>query len=259
VKLVRNAKQRGIRVTAEVTPHHLTLTDEWVLGSLAPPLSSGDARPDATMESASKRKRSKGKPQGEREVYTPAWLDPAHLTPYDTSTRVCPPLRSRKDVDALLEGLKDNTIDAIASDHLPCTSHDKARVYSRAVCGISGTETAFGLTLSLVHQGLIDIMDVVHLLTEGPAHVLGRAPTTLIPGARADLVIFDPEYTWTVDAGRFATPSHNTPMHGQHLKGQVMLTMVGGDIVFRHDAFLPDRRSAPQASRLDGILPDEEE
>ncbi|MFQ3661083.1 MAG: amidohydrolase family protein, partial [Chloroflexaceae bacterium] len=109
--------------------------------------------------------------------------------------------------------------------------------------GISGLETALALVLSLVHRGEMDLVDLVARLTEGPAQVLGRSPATLRPGARADIVIFDPDATWTVDATRFVSRGQNTPLHGQRLKGLVILTMAGGRIVFRRD-----RAGAPEAA-----------
>ncbi len=244
VALVRSAKQRGVRVTAEATPHHLALNDRWVLGALA--RSDEQPRAPASMKT------------GDPTIRTPSWLDPLRLPPYDTSTRVSPPLRSDNDAEALLEGLSDGTIDAIATDHAPHALVDKAREYGLAACGISGLETALGLLLTLVHSGALDIMTVVAKLTEGPARVLGRSPSSLRPGARADLVIFDPEFNWTVDTAVFASKGKNSPLHGQRLKGQVMLTMMGGDIVFQRDGFGTSEGGAPQPSRLDGILYDDE-
>jgi dihydroorotase len=250
VALIRTAKQRGVRVTAEVTPHHLTLTDAWVLGALGAQEQPEQA---AAQPTASPRQGATG---GE---FSPSWLDPTRLPPYDTNTRVSPPLRSQYDVEALLEGLNDNTIDAIATDHAPHSLVDKSHEYGLAACGISGLETALGLVLTLVHSGALDIMDVVTKLTQGPATVLGRAPASLIPGARADLVIFDPDSHWTVDTSEFASKGKNSPVHGQQLKGQVMLTMLDGDVVFRRDNFGRESSGGPYASRLDGILSNDDE
>jgi dihydroorotase len=241
VALVRAAKVRGVHVTAEVTPHHLTLSDRWVLGSLA------------------REGEQPGPPKARRNVPGPGlglqgWLNPRLLPPYDTSTRVSPPLRSEDDIAALIEGLRDGTIDAIATDHAPHARTDKELEYGYAANGISGLETALGLVLTLVHRGEMDLVDTVAKLTEGPASVLGRSPASLRPGSRADIVIFDPEAPWTVEPGDFASKGHNTPVRGQHLRGQAMLTMYGGKIVFRRGTFGKSSGALRQASKLEGIL-----
>ena len=234
VALIRAARARGARVTAEVSPHHLTLTDRWVLGNLA----AHDPAPKAPP-----RPRRRRNPHP--ELGLPSWLDPTRLPPYDPATRVCPPLRTEEDIEALAEGLRDGTIDAIATGHSPQSRVEKECEYGLAAPGISGLETALALALSLVHRGEMDMVDLVARLTEGPAQVLGRSPATLRPGARADIVIFDPDAAWTVDATRFVSRGQNTPLHGQRLKGQVMLTMAGGAIVFRRDSFgAPDATPA---------------
>jgi dihydroorotase len=244
VASIRAAKERGVHVTAEVTPHHLTLTDVWVLGSLAqrpaPP-------PPRLIRGKARRSRSP-------ELGLPDWLIPATLPPYDTSTRIRPPLRTAHDVEALIAGLNDGTIDAIASGHSPQSRVEKECEYGVAAPGISSLETTLGLVLTLVHRGEMDLVNTVARLTEGPAQVIGRSPATLRPGSRADIVIFDPDQLWVVDAARFASRSKSTPLHGQQLKGQVMLTMAAGAVVFRRDDFGHSARSGPQSSKLSGIL-----
>jgi dihydroorotase len=242
VACIRAAKGRGARVTAEVTPHHLTLTDAWVLGALAP-------RPTPSPAS-SKRRRRNAPP----ELGLPSWLDPTLLPPYDSSTRVRPPLRTEQDVEALIAGLNDGTIDAITSGHSPRSRVEKECEYGLAAPGISSLETALGLVLTLVHRGEMDLVNTVARLTEGPAQVLGRSPATLRPGSRADIVIFDPDQVWVVDAARFVSRSKSSPLHGQQLKGRVMLTMAAGAVVFRRDDFGRSGRSGPQTSKLSGIL-----
>ncbi len=257
VALVREAKQRDVHVTAEATPHHLTLSDQWVLGAMLQREEPGQQPPPSEIA----RTRNHGnRPRHEMDQTprVPSWLNPALLPPYDPSTRVSPPLRSPEDVEALQEGVLDGTIDAIATDHAPHGLVDKDREYALAACGISGLETALGLVLTLVHSGVMDLMTVVAKLTEGPAQVLGRAPASLRPGARADLVVFDPDALWQVDTATFASKGKNSPLQGQTLKGQVMLTMMNGDIVFRREDFGSSRQGGLQASRLAGILPDEE-
>jgi dihydroorotase len=252
VALIRAAKDRGARVTAEVTPHHLTLTDRWVLGSLHPADAPVSATP--TQRDSRKRRRKKIEPG----LGLPAWLDPTLLPPYDANTRVNPPLRGEEDVEALIEGLRDGTIDAIATDHSPHNVIDKECEYRLSTPGISGLETALGLLLTLVHRGEMDLVNMVAKLTEGPASILSRTPATLRPGSPADIVIFDPDHSWMVDPSKFVSKGHNTPLAGQRLKGQVMLTMSRGQIVFRRGNFGVSTGMLQQASKLEGILEDEE-
>src|SRR5262249_31440656 len=163
--------------------------------------------------------------------------DPTYLSPFDPNTRVTPPLRGEEDLEALIEGLRDGTIDAIATGHTPLSRADKERAYRLAAPGISGLETALGLVLTLGHRGEMDLVNMVAKLTEGPASVLGRAPATLRPGTPADITIFDPDHSWTVDPSAFVSRGHNTPLAGQKLKGQVMLTLSNGQIIFRRGNF----------------------
>lgn len=243
VALIRAAKARGAQITCDVTPHHLTLTDRWVLGSLGPR--------EAPPEPAPKGRRKRNP---HPELGLASWLNPALLPPYDPSTRISPPLRTDDDVDALVEALRDGTIDAVASGHTPQSRVEKEVEYGLAAPGISSLETALALVLTLVHRGEMDLVNLVAKLTEGPAGVLGRSPATLRPGSRADIVIFDPERSWTVDAATFASRGRNTPLQGQRLKGQVMLTMMGGKIAFRREGFGGGGSSPTAASRLEGIL-----
>lgn len=237
VALIRAARARGVHVTAEVTPHHLTLSDRWLLGWLE-----------------ERNEIETGRPGAHPDLSLPSWLNPALLPPYDSSTRVDPPLRSIEHVEALVEGLRDGVIDAIAIDHAPHALVDLDCEYGIAPPGISGLETALALNLTLVHRGEMDIVNLIAKLTEGPAQVLNRSPANLRPGATADIVIFDPERSWVVDPDHFASRGRNTPLCGQRLKGQVMLTMAAGKIVFRRDDFGRQAQAAPQPSRLEGIL-----
>jgi dihydroorotase len=248
VALIRAAKARGVRVTAEVTPHHLTLTDRWVLGNLDVSHGEGKSGHRAGRERVD---------ANEDGLDLPSRLKSTMLPPYHTSTRVRPPLRTEQDVEALIEGLRDGTIDAIASDHEPQSAVDKECEYRLAAPGISSLETALGLALTLVHRGKLDLVDLVAKFTEGPATVLGRAPATLRPGSPADIVIFDPDSPWTVDPAKFFSKGRNTPLAGQRLKGQVMLTMYRGQIVFRRGNFGIGTGALQQASRLEGILGNE--
>ena len=189
VELIRCAKEEGVKVTAEVTPHHLTLTEERV----------------------------------------------GH---YDTNAKVNPPLRSEKDTEALLQGLKDGVIDAVATDHAPHTAREKACQFDLAAFGISGLETALGVLLSLVHRGKLDLVTLVSKLTVEPSRILDFpwGLGTLKVGAPADLVIFDPYWEWVVDTAHFASKGKNNPWAGCVLRGKAMVTVVGGEIVHRDNA-----------------------
>ena len=199
VSLLRQARERGVKVTAEVCPHHLTITDKWVLGN-------------------------RGSETGGASTHA-----------YDTSTKVYPPLRSGKDVEALAEGLAEGVIDCIATDHAPHELVSKQVTFNEAAFGISVLETALGSCLQLVHSGKLNLNTLVERMTVGPARVLGPAfdeLATLEPGTPADIVIFDPDLEWEVDSRNFASKGKNTPLDGTVLKGKVVTTMVEGKIVF---------------------------
>ncbi len=200
VEIVRHAKEKGIAVTAEVTPHHLTLTEERVMG----------------VEPGS---------------------NTLHF--YDTSAKVNPPLRTREDTTSLIKGIKDGTIDAIATDHAPHTLVDKLCEFDIAAFGISGLETALGCLMLLVHNKEIDLITLVSLLTCKPAKIIGNKfgeLGTLRPGCPADITLFDPDREWMVDSRTFASKGKNTPFEGQVLKGKIMATIVQGKIVYRDAA-----------------------
>ena len=200
VELVRRAKESGIAVTCEVTPHHLTLTDEAVMGQ-----SNGN-----------------GSAAGP-------------LTPvaYDTYAKVNPPLRTRQDVEAMVSGLRDGVIDFVATDHAPHNNVEKLCTFEEAAFGISVLETALGSLLTLVHAGQLTLPTVVEKLTDAPARFLGRPDIgTLKPGSEADVTVFDPDAEWTVDTDAFVSYGKNSPLHGTTLKGAVVTTIVGG--VFRY-------------------------
>ena len=190
VPLLRRARELGLNVSAEVCPHHLTITDDWALGA-----------------------------QGR--------VGRSELA-FDTSTKVYPPLRGRADVNALVDALADGTIECIATDHAPHDTVSKQVTYQDAAFGISVLETALGSALQLVHEGRIGLPTLIERLTVGPARVLGPdyAPlASLAPGTPADLVLFDPQAEWTVDASRFASKGKNTPLDGVKLRGRAFATI----------------------------------
>ncbi|MET0484459.1 MAG: dihydroorotase [Candidatus Rokuibacteriota bacterium] len=185
VRLVRDAKARGVRVTAEVTPHHLLLTDEAVRG-------------------------------------------------FDTNTKMNPPLRTKRDVEVLLEGLIDGTIDCIATDHAPHAASEKEGEYDQAAFGIVGLETAVGLLLDrLVKTGALPLGTLIARLSRDPARLLGLPGGSLAAGAPADVTILDLEAGWTIDPARFQSKSRNSPFGGWALTGRPWKTIVGGRIVWQ--------------------------
>ncbi|MBN6185913.1 dihydroorotase [Aneurinibacillus sp. BA2021] len=185
VRLVREAKQRGARVTAEVCPHHLLLCDEDIPG-------------------------------------------------LDANYKMNPPLRSRRDRDALIEGLKDGTIDMIVTDHAPHTEEEKQRSMELAPFGIVGLETAFPLLYTkLVLSGVFTLQEIVDRMTKAPADVFGLPWGTLAEGAVADIAVIDMETEKAVDPTTFASKGRNTPFTGWKLKGWPVLTMLEGRIVWQ--------------------------
>ena len=183
VEMVRRAKARGLRVTAEVTPHHLTLTDDAVKG-------------------------------------------------YDTNAKMNPPLRGEHDREAVIQGLKDGTIDCVATDHAPHSTIEKDIEFDRAANGVVGLETALPLVLSLVEKDILTLSQAIERMTAGPARVLGLEKGTLHVGADADITIIDTAREWVVEADRFHSKGRNTPFEGWKMKGRVMKTIVGGRVVY---------------------------
>lgn len=183
VRLIREAKQRGVYVTAEVTPHHLCLTDEAV-------------------------------------------------RTFDTNTKVNPPLRSKRDVAALLEGLRDGIIDVIATDHAPHTQEEKEVEFSLAPCGISGLETAVPLVWEhLVETGVLTPVQVAQKMALNPSRIIGLPERLIRVGGEANLTVIDPRLKLPVDVEQFASLGRNTPFDGWELRGWPAMTVVAGRIV----------------------------
>ena len=181
--LVRAAKERGLGVTCEVTPHHFTLIDEDVI--------------------------------------------------YDSNFKMNPPLASREDRDALLAGLADGTVDAIATDHAPHEPASKAVEFDKAPFGITGFESALALALEqLYHTSRISLNRLVELFTSGPARVLGMQ-RTLCADQPSDLTLFSLDHPWTFRAADSASKSRNTPFDGREFRGAPIATIVAGRIVYQ--------------------------
>jgi dihydroorotase len=198
VELISAAKRHGTRVTAEAMPHHLMMTDDWVAG----------CRQFVNVEES-----------------------PGPLVPIaEPDTKVNPPLRTRDDSRELLAGLKQGTLDVVATDHAPHGRPEKqGRSFSTAAFGLSGSELALPLMLALVRADQLTLSDVINYLSVAPARLWGLDGGSLNPGAPADIVVFDPDEIWCVEPERLASRGANTPLLGMELRGRVKMTLVGGD------------------------------
>jgi len=184
VRLIREARARGIRVTAETAPHYFTLTDEVV-----------------------------------RE--------------FDVNAKVNPPLRGMEDVAAVREGLRDGTIDVIASDHAPHAATDKDVEFDDAAFGMVGLETSLALSLKLVADGILTLDQLIMKMSTAPARILKIPGGTLKTGSMADMTVIDPDAAWTVDRTRFRSKGRNTPFQGWDMNGKAFMTIVGGEIKYQ--------------------------
>ncbi|MCP4178170.1 MAG: dihydroorotase [bacterium] len=184
VAFIRDAQKRGIKVTAEVTPHHIALTDECIKGC-------------------------------------------------DANFKMNPPLRSDDDKQELIQGLKDNIITVIATDHAPHTETEKQREIADAPFGVIGLETALSVCLTeLVHKNLLTLPELISKFTVGPAAVLGLDIGGIELGKAADLTIINTEFEHTIEADKFYSKSRNTPFNGKKVKGKAVGTIVGGEFVY---------------------------
>ncbi|GAB4243171.1 MAG: dihydroorotase [Candidatus Methylacidiphilales bacterium] len=184
VRILREAKLRGVNISGEVCPHHLALTDEALQG-------------------------------------------------YDTRFKMNPPLRTRRDVEALKEGLADGTLEYLASDHAPHCDFEKEVEFDDAPFGITGLETELGLFLTnLLHGGVLTLPQILERLTTNPARLLGLPGGTLAPGSPADITLIDPDVEWVFDREVSVSLSRNTPFHGVQLRGRAVRTIVGGRTVW---------------------------
>lgn len=186
VKLIAQAKEQGIPITAEVTPHHLALTDEV-------------------------------------------------LSTFDTHFKMNPPLRTESDRQALIQGIKDGTIDIIATDHAPHAPYEKAVEFDKAPFGIIGLETLLPVCLeTLFHSNILSLPTIISLLTYKPARLFNLPKGTLSVGADADIIVFDPHYSWNYSVESIKSKSHNSPWLNKNLKGRVLKTIAKGHLVYDH-------------------------
>jgi dihydroorotase len=186
VRLLREARARGVKISGEVCPHHIALTDEAIQN-------------------------------------------------FDTNCKVNPPLRSRTDVNAVLEGIADSTLSILCSDHAPHADFEKEVEFDVAPFGIVGLETELGLFIDLlVHKhAKIDIARLIEMYTVEPARLLKLDAGTLSPGSRADVTLINPALKWTVNVDRFRSVSRNSPFDGWKLKGRAVRTIVAGETVWK--------------------------
>ena len=189
VRVIRDAKKRGVPVTAETAPHYCTLTDEAVKA-------------------------------------------------YNTNAKMNPPLRSRRDREAVCQGLADGTIDVIATDHAPHAPLEKEVEFDLAANGIIGLETALSLGLKLVAEGVLTMTDLIAKMSTNPARIL-KIEHGLKVGRPADITVIDPDRSYQIDAGSFQSLSRNTPFDGWDMQGKAVLTLVEGKVVFQDEHFQP--------------------
>ena len=188
IEMVAQAKAKGLPVTCEATPHHMSLAD-------------------------------------------------SDMRPYDSDYKMRPPLRSRDDVAAVVEGLVSGVVDAIATDHAPHAGSEKMQEFERCPFGILGLETALGVALdTLFHTGKLTLSRLIRLFTVGPADILKLDRGRLALGAPADVTIFDPQLPWTYDVNRSLSKSRNSPWDGRTFRGGPVATVVDGTVVWRRSA-----------------------
>ena len=186
LEAVRRAKNEGLQVTCEVTPHHWTLTDEAV-------------------------------------------------AEYDTNTKMSPPLRSREHVDAILEAMRDGTIDAVCSDHAPVEAEQKLLPFDEAAPGATALETLLPLVLKWASVNQVALLDALDKVSSAPGRILGEPTGRLAVGAKADICIFDPVEPWRPDAAALVSHGKNTPFSSFELLGRARYTLVGGEVRFARE------------------------
>jgi len=182
VRIIREAKARGVKVTCETAPHYFTLTDDAVRG-------------------------------------------------YDTNAKMNPPLREADDVAAIREGLRDGTIDCIATDHAPHHLDEKDVEFNAALNGIIGLETSLALSMKLVDDGVLTLHQLIEKMSVNPSKIIGISRGSLQVGCVADMTVIDPSAEWTLEAEKLASKSRNTPFGGWRMKGAATCTILGGRVV----------------------------
>jgi dihydroorotase len=219
VRLLREAKQRGVPISGEACPHHFTLTDASVAGSES--FWSEDGRAIYA---------------GDKNILSePSWPS------YDTNFKMNPPLRSSSDREAVLDGLVDGTLEILGSDHAPHCDYEKEVEFDYAPFGITGLETELALSLmQLYHAKRLDLSDVIAKFTIGPARLLHLSNKgSLSTGADGDVTVFDPNKGWEYAREQTSSKSYNSPFYGWALKGKAVATIVSGRKVWCEQNLTP--------------------
>jgi dihydroorotase len=183
VELIREAKKKGVRVTAETCPHYFTLTEEEVRG-------------------------------------------------FNTNAKVSPPLRTEADIQAIKQGLRDGTIDLIATDHAPHHPLEKETTFEEAPSGLIGLETSLPISLKLVEEGILSLSELIDKMSCAPARIFNLPGGSLKPGEVADITIIDTEFHYAIDPSHFFSKGRNCPFVGWEVKGRAVVTIVGGKVVY---------------------------
>lgn len=185
VRLIRDAKRAGVKVTAETCPHYFAATDDLITG-------------------------------------------------FDTNTKVNPPIREERDRVAIIEGLKDGTLDAIVTDHAPHHANDKDVEYNLAAFGISGIETSFAFAITYLYKaGALTLSEIADKMSRNPSDILNLGGGKIEAGGAADLTIADLNEEFVVDSAKFVSKGKNTPFNGRRLSGVVKYTLVDGDVKYK--------------------------
>lgn len=214
IQLIREAKKRGVPISGEACPHHFILTDAAIAGS--DKFWEEDGKSLLALEPRSST------------FDRPSWPS------YDTNFKMNPPLRSAKDRDAVIEGLLDNTLEILCSDHAPHCDYEKEVEFDYAPFGITGFETELALSLMQLHHAhKMPLADLIAKFTLAPARLLNLQKGTLQIGADADITVFDPNHEWIYDRADSASKSKNSPFHNWQMRGKAALTIVGGKVVWR--------------------------
>ncbi len=212
VRLLREARKRGISVSGEACPHHFTLTDRAIAGS-------------EVFWQTDGQNLLEPRPSAEE---CPRW--PA----YDTNLKMNPPVRSAADRTSILDAVVDGTLEVIASDHAPHCNYEKEVEFDQAPFGVTGLETELALGLmQLVHAGRMNLSELIARFTLGPARLLRLGKGTLSLGADGDVTVLDPERRWVFQRSRTCSKSQNSPFYGWPLRGRAVATIVGGKVVWR--------------------------
>lgn len=210
IRLLREAKSRGVSISGEACPHHFTLTDATIAGS------------------------QKFWPEDGKGICYPGEGDRPSWPEFDTNFKMNPPLRSAEDREAVIEGVVDGTLEIISSDHAPHCDYEKEVEFANAPFGITGLENQLAVSLmQFYHSGRMNLVDLINRFTVAPARLIKSDRGTLSVGAPADVTVFDPDEEWVFRRQDTVSKANNNPFYNWMLKGRSVMTVVGGDIVWQ--------------------------